>query len=223
MKIVLGSGSPRRKQLLTELGYTFRVISSNVDETPSPGLAREEIALSIAKRKTSELMNKLADDEILITADTIVWIENQLLEKPKDESEAFRMLSILNGQTHQVYTGVCLATNANKIVFSSKSNVTFKKVKAELLLDYIHQCKPFDKAGSYGAQECLPEGKNYCSDEERQFLFSIGQPFLFEKSLAVESGKHFPIIDAIEGSYFNVMGLPIVELHKHLLSFLPSS
>ncbi len=222
MKIVLGSGSPRRKQLLTELGYTFRVISSDVDETPSKGLVNEEIAISISERKASALLSKLTDAEILITADTIVWIENQLLEKPKDESDAFRMLSILNGQTHQVYTGVCLVSTTNKIVFSSKSNVTFKKVKDELLLDYIHQCKPFDKAGSYGAQECMPEGKNYCSDEEKQFLYSIKQPFLFEKSLAVESGKHFPIIDAIEGSYFNVMGLPIVELHKHLLTFQSS-
>lgn len=219
MEYILGSGSPRRRQLLSAIGYDFDVMTSDVDETPDAGLEGADIAVSLAKRKAEVLRSRLLPDEVLITADTIVWINNELLGKPADEEDAMIILQKLNGNTHQVFTGVCIYTSKTSECFSCESKVTFKSVTEDFLRKYIATYKPFDKAGSYGAQECLMPGINYLDPKETDFLNRIGRPDLFEKTLAVENGKHVPLIDKIEGSYFNVMGLPIVELSERLQKF----
>ncbi len=219
MNIILGSASPRRKQLLSELGLVFTVHAAQADETPSPGLVRGEMALDIARKKAEHLKIIIKENDLLITSDTIVWIDNYVLNKPENEEEAFAMLTKLNGRKHQVYTGVCLFSHKKEVVFSCKTDVVFRKVTDDTLQTYISNYRPFDKAGSYGAQECLPEGINFCSEIEKAFLQKIGKPDLFEKTLAGEKGKHVPMIDYIEGSYFNVMGLPIVEVMEALKNF----
>lgn len=216
MQYILGSGSPRRKQLLSALGISFSVLTSDVDETPDPGLKGAAIATSLSERKAKALSDHIKDDSVLITADTIVWIDDELLGKPMDEADAFRILKKLNGRSHQVFTGVSLLHKGHLHTFSSESKVKFLSVTDDFLLNYIQTYKPFDKAGSYGAQECLDPKKNYLSAEETHFLKQLGQPDLFEKTLAVEEGKHIPLVESIEGSYFNVMGLPIVPLYHHL-------
>ena len=219
MNIILGSASPRRRQLLNELGLVFTVNAGQADETPTPGLERGEMALYVARKKAEHLKEIVKENDVLITSDTIVWIDNHVLNKPENEAEAFEMLTKLNGRTHQVYTGVCLFSQKKEVVFSCKTNVVFRKVTDDVLHYYISNYQPFDKAGSYGAQECLPEGINFCSEKEKTFLQKIGKTDLFENTLAGEKGKHVPIIDHIEGSYFNVMGLPIVELMEALNNF----
>jgi septum formation protein len=220
MELILGSGSPRRKQLLTALGFNFSVITGNTDETPSPGLIAAEIATDLACRKANSLKEYIKENTILITADTIVWIDNELLNKPADEEEALFMLQKLKGRTHKVFTGVCLTSKERSAVFSCETDVTFLNVTDKFLKEYIAECHPYDKAGSYGAQECLPEGKIFLSEKEQTFLKKIGQPDLFNQTLAVKDNRHFPLIEKIQGSYFNVMGLPVAELYDELQNFL---
>jgi septum formation protein len=218
LKIVLGSGSPRRKQLLSEAGFHFVVRTKEIDETPPPGLVRNQIAEKLAEMKSDALRFDLAPDEILITADTIVCLGDKVLNKPLDESHAFEMLKALNGNTHQVYTGVCIRKNGESTVFSVKTDVEFNILSDEAIRDYIATCKPFDKAGSYGAQESLPEGINPCSADELKFMRSIGKPDIFKNTLTTGITIKKPLIKGITGSYFNVMGLPIRELTLALLN-----
>jgi predicted house-cleaning NTP pyrophosphatase (Maf/HAM1 superfamily) len=121
-------------------------------------------------------------------------------------------LKKLSGNSHKVYTGVCISTSSSRKIFSAESTVQFIPAGEKDLLDYIDQYMPYDKAGAYGAQESLPEGMNPLSEKEKIFLNEIGKPDLFEKSLAVKSHARVPLIEKIDGSYFNVMGLPVVEL-----------
>jgi septum formation protein len=218
-KVLLGSGSPRRQQLLKELGINFRVLTSNTDEIPLPHLSRGNIAEYLAEEKAEALVNNLHEGELLITADTIVWLDESMLGKPADADEAFSMLSRLNGRTHQVYTAICFDDKARRKIICVRSDVAFKKVSEEDIRKYIQNYHPFDKAGSYGAQECLEEGINPCSKFEMDFLNKIGKEKLFERTLAINFKKHFPLIDHIEGSYFNVMGLPVVELVEEILKY----
>lgn len=215
-KIILGSGSPRRKQLLCELFDAVEVRVKDVNEDFSSDLQREEIPIFLAGQKADAFKNELQDDEILITADTIVWFDNHVLNKPSDRQEALIMLNKLSGNVHQVYTGVCISTAKERRTFSVKSTVQFIKAGEKELLEYVDQYKPYDKAGSYGAQECLPENMNPLSHQEIKFLGEIGKPDLFEKSLAVKDHSKVPLIESIQGSYFNVMGLPVVELWEEL-------
>lgn len=215
-KILLGSGSPRRKQLIGALGFDFRVKQSHTDEIPKPGLRRSEIAKFLAEEKAQALEQERLPDEILITADTIVCLGDKVLNKPGDEMHAMEMLSELNGQTHQVYTGVCIINDNRKIIFSIESDVTFNKLTKEELQRYVRQYKPFDKAGSYGAQECLPIGMNPCSAGELEFLKEHNLENLFNDTLTQDNHNVIPLIKKIDGSYFNVMGLPIVELWKEI-------
>jgi len=214
-KIVLGSGSPRRKQLLQEMGIDFRVLVSNTDETPLPHHSGGEIAMHLAEEKAVALRNSITEDEILITADTIVWMDS-LLGKPKDASEAYEILRKLNGREHIVYTGVCLLNNFIRKTICVESKVVFRKLPDDEIKEYIQLYKPFDKAGAYGAQESLPEGKNPCSQEEIDFMKKYDLENLFENTQTKDTRKRIPIIDHIEGSYFNVMGLPVVELVREL-------
>jgi septum formation protein len=215
-KILLGSGSPRRRQLIEALGFEFRVLKSDTAEIPKEGLKRADIALFLAEEKCDALYSQKQEDEILVTADTIVCFGDIVLNKPGDEAHALEMLSKLNGATHQVYTGVCIVNGGQKKLFAVESDVTFNLLSTDLLLQYIRTYKPFDKAGSYGAQECLPEGMNPCSPKEITFLNKQKLTNLFNETLTSDSHNVIPLIDHIDGSYFNVMGLPIVELWESI-------
>lgn len=152
--LVLGSNSPRRKELLAGLGVAFDVrIVPGIDESYPDGLTMEEIPVYISKKKASAYT--LAQDEVLITSDTIVWVDGQVLGKPKDERDAFRMLRLLSGKTHQVVTGVFVGNAIRSYTFSCVSDVTFKELSDEEIKFYITNYKPFDKAGSYGIQEWI--------------------------------------------------------------------
>lgn len=218
-KILLGSGSPRRKLLLKELGLNFRFLISETDETPLPGLLRGEIAKYLSEEKANVLKNKIHENEILVTADTIVWLDSYMLGKPANSEEAFNMLNSLSGNKHQVYTGVTIMNIKSKKTFCVESQVVFKKLKESEIRQYIFEHQPYDKAGSYGAQECLTSGENPCSEKEIQFLKKYGYEKFFERTITKEKKKHIPMIDHIEGSYYNVMGLPIVELIEELVTF----
>lgn len=221
LKIVLGSGSPRRKQLLEECGFNFIVRTKEIDETPPAGLVRAEIAMKLAEMKADALSNSMNDDEILITADTIVCLDDLVLNKPNDAAHAFEMLNLLSNKSHQVYTGVCILNKKAKTIFSVETDVLFNQLNDELIKKYINNFKPYDKAGSYGAQECLPFNMNPCSEKELAFMRSIGKPNLFENTLVQSDKENVPIIKSISGSYFNVMGLPVVELVDQLNLLFP--
>ncbi|TAH43694.1 MAG: septum formation protein Maf [Bacteroidetes bacterium] len=210
--IILGSGSPRRKQLLEELGWKFEtVVRSTSEEMPSH-LKRDKVAIHLAEMKAAAFDGDLKSNDLLITADTIVCLDDRILNKPENEKEALQMLQALSGRKHEVYTGVCLSTSKSRNCFSVESRVHFKKINDFEIIEYIRKYKPFDKAGSYGAQECLQPDMNPCSPEELKFINRIGRPDYVEKTLTKSTETHYPIIDKIEGSFFNVMGLPVVEL-----------
>lgn len=217
LKIVLGSGSPRRKQLLQEAGFSIRVMTKEIDETPPLGLVREAIAIKLAEMKAHELKPEINNDEILVTADTIVCFEDQVLNKPSTKTEALEMLETLNGKTHQVYTGVCVVKNEKSISFAVATNVHFNDLSKSQLENYIDEFKPYDKAGSYGAQESLPITMNPCSEEEIKFMEKINKPNLLDNCIVRDKQMKNPLIKKIDGSFFNVMGLPIVELTETLL------
>jgi septum formation protein len=220
LKLVLGSASPRRKKLMQEAGFIFRTLSADVDETPPPGLYEKDIAVFISEKKSRALLPKLEKDEILITADTIVCIDKIVLGKPADKIQALQMLNTLIGRNHHVYTGVTLADHNKTRSFFSQTEVSFNKLEQDQIQEYISVFKPFDKAGSYGAQECLPAGLNPCSEEEMEFMIQIGKPQLFVNSLEPEIAKHVPVIKSIKGSFFNVMGLPVSQLWQELENFI---
>ena len=218
-KIVLGSGSPRRQLLLKELGLNFRTLISDISEIPIPGLFGGKIAEYLSDEKADALKNNIYDDEILITADTIVWLNSSMLNKPINSEEAFKILSSLSGCKHQVFTGVTIINATSKKTFCVESSVVFKTLKESEIRKYISEFQPFDKAGSYGAQECLSEGINPLSEKEIQFIKKYNLENFFERTLAPDKKKHIQMIDHIEGSYYNVMGLPIVELVEELVSY----
>ena len=191
MKLVLASNSPRRRQLLTELGLTYETRLLEVDEAFPPHLRRAEVAEFLAARKAAAYISGLAADEVLLTADTIVCLEDDVLNKPADRAEAQQMLGRLQGRAHDVFTGVCLRTgDGREVVFSDQTTVYFRPLTAAEIDYSIDTCQPYDKAGSYGAQDWL--------------------------GLAA--------IDRLEGSYFNVMGLPTHRVWAELanLGALPT-
>ena len=153
--IILGSSSPRRKELLTDLGVKFTVKTTNKEEKYSSILKDVEIARFLAQQKASYFLNQLKNDDLLITADTIVTLDNITFNKPKDNNDAFKMLSELSDNTHKVITGVCIKTQDKKLVFSSTTLVTFKKLSEQEINFYIKNHNPFDKAGSYGIQDWI--------------------------------------------------------------------
>ena len=185
-RIILASRSPRRQQLLKDLGLTFEVVGIDYDETFPENLNGEEAAIYLAKGKSNSLRNKLSDNEIVITADTIVWCNNQALGKPVDYEDARRMIYELSGNTHEVITGVNLLSAKKEVAFFESTIVTFEKLSDEEIDFYIHEFKPFDKAGAYGIQEWI--GIAACN--------------------------------RIEGSYFNVVGLPVQRVYTELIDFV---
>jgi septum formation protein len=182
-KLILGSASPRRRKLLSELGLEFDVQSISVEETYPPHLQRESIALHLAELKAMAFgKDYLHKDSLLITADTIVWHKNKNLGKPSGRPEAFEMLKMLSGDNHEVITGVCLRGYDWHDCFSSVSKVWFKNLSNKEISYYIDQYMPYDKAGAYGIQEWIG----------------------------------MTAVSRIEGSFFNVMGLPVQQLYENL-------
>ena len=155
-KIILASNSPRRKELLSGLGVDYEVKTlPDVDESYPDGLSGEEIAKHIARGKAEAYRSLIQTDELVITADTIVWLDGTVMGKPKDEEEAKDMLMRLSGKTHQVITGVCLTTASTQKTFATVTDVTFATLTDEEVDYYVTRYQPMDKAGSYGVQEWI--------------------------------------------------------------------
>lgn len=152
-KIILASKSPRRQELIKGIEWPYEVHTYEVDESFPGSLKADEIATYLAEKKAMAFPNVIASDEVLLTADTIVWINNEVLNKPEDEQDSFRMLKMLCGHTHEVYTGVCLRTATSTHTFFDRTEVTCKPFSDEEIWHYIRNYKPFDRAGSYGIQD----------------------------------------------------------------------
>ena len=182
---ILGSKSPRRKQLLKSIGIDFKVIALEVDENYPRHLAKEEIPVYLAETKAKPHLPNLKAKDLLITADTIVWLNGRVLGKPLDKDDAVSMLTELSGKKHQVISGVCLTSLNKQISFFSSTNVRFVNLTSDEIDFYVSEFQPFDKAGAYGIQE---------------WIGSIG-------------------ISHIEGSFYNVMGLPIQQLYFQIQKF----
>lgn len=182
-KVILASNSPRRKELMSGLGVDYIVKTlPGIDESYPDSLKGEQIPLFIAREKAAAYRASMVPDELLITADTIVWLEDEALGKPEGTEGAIRMLHKLSGKSHQVITGVCLTTNEWQKSFTAVTEVKFAELADEEIAYYVDTYSPMDKAGSYGVQE---------------WIGFIG-------------------VEAISGSYFNVMGLPIQKLYREL-------
>ena len=154
--IILASNSPRRKELLAGLDIPFDVrVLDGIDESYPDTLPTKEIAGFISKKKADAYRQTMKDDELIITADTIVVLGQEVMGKPRDVEEARRMLRALSGKTHQVITGVCITTKARQSDFSVETDVTFKTLTDEEICYYIEHYRPFDKAGAYGIQEWI--------------------------------------------------------------------
>lgn len=154
MKIILASNSPRRKELLGGLGVDFEVkVLNGVDESYPDTLPAKDVAEYIATEKAAAYT--VQEDELLITADTVVIVGQDILGKPEDAADACRMLRELSGKTHQVVTGVCLTTSKEQRRFSVTTDVTFKQLSDAEIEHYVDKYKPFDKAGAYGIQEWI--------------------------------------------------------------------
>ena len=157
MNLLLASNSPRRKELLTQLGYQFDIVKIDVDESYPSDLKPHEIAEYVSAKKAKAF--DLNENEILLTSDTIVALDQKILLKPKDENEAFEMIKSLSGKVHQVYTAFTIKTANSEISKTSKTDVEFSEISDEEINFYIKNYKPFDKAGSYGIQEWLGMAK----------------------------------------------------------------
>ncbi len=211
-RLILASSSPRRQLLMREVGFEFEVRVPGIDESFPADLDLHRVPGFLARKKAT-VFNNLSPHEIVITSDTVVILGNQILNKPGDPQEAFDMLSRLSGNTHKVITSVCFKTLSGEDVLDELTEVTFKRLSSREIETYVETCKPFDKAGSYGAQECLPPGFNPCSPAELKFLDEIGNPDLIYKTKARTA---MVAIDHLNGSYFNVMGLPIHTVYYKL-------
>jgi len=154
-KIILASGSPRRQQFLKELDIDFEIRLKEIEEIYPNHLQAEEITDFLAKLKANAFENELKDNEILITSDTIVWLNDKALGKPNRASHALRMLTEMSGKTHKVITSVCIKTAQKEIVFHDETSVTFASLTLQEIEYYLKNYQPFDKAGSYGIQEWI--------------------------------------------------------------------
>lgn len=185
MKIILASNSPRRKELLSAMEIDFEVrMQDGIDESYPEGLGMTAIPEYISNQKAAAY--NINDGELLITADTIVYLDGEVLGKPAESKEACEMLTKLSGRTHQVITGVTIRTKERVRTFSCVTDVTFASLTREQIQHYVTKYKPFDKAGAYGIQE---------------WIGCVG-------------------VTGINGSYYNVMGLPVQRLNRELATFI---
>ena len=184
--VLLASNSPRRRELLAGLGINFEVcVLPDIEENYPPELPVSEIAQYIAKEKAEAYRPVMAPTDLIITADTVVIADNEVMGKPVDAADAHRMLRKLSGRKHQVTTGVCLTTKTVQRAFFVTTDVAFKELSDEEISYYIDHYHPFDKAGAYGIQE---------------WIGYIG-------------------VTGLDGSYFNVMGLPVQRIYSELSRF----
>ena len=184
--IILGSNSPRRKELLAGLDLDFEVkVIPGLEEHYPATLQPEEIPVFLAKQKAEAYIPTLPEKTLLITADTIVWNRNEVIGKPKNREDAIQMLQSLSGHEHHVVTGVCLTTTEKQKAFSVISAVKFATLTDEEIGYYVDKYQPFDKAGAYGIQE---------------WIGYVG-------------------VESINGSFYNVMGLPVQRLYQELKKF----
>ena len=153
--VILASKSPRRRELLSHIIKDFKIISTEINEEFSPLLKINDIAKHIAKKKANFYADQVKVNDIYITADTIVILNNEILGKPKDEKDAFNMLKSLSGNSHLVHTGVSIIFNKKIYSFYDETKVTFYSLSNREIKDYINRCQPFDKAGSYGIQDWI--------------------------------------------------------------------
>ncbi len=221
-QILLASKSPRRQYLLKELGLNFEVRTKDVDESFPSNLIAQEIPIFLCEKKANAFDEDLNDNTSVITADTIVWLPetSEVLNKPENFDDAVRMLQLLSGKMHEVYTAVCLKSKHKTKSFYALTKVYFKPLSLQEIEFYVNTCQPYDKAGSYGAQECLPSEMNPCSQEEIDFLTHLNKTHIIKESRSeIKDRMEFSAIDKVDGSYFNVMGLPIKELYEELLNF----
>jgi len=189
-KIILASGSPRRKQLLELAEIPFEVIIADTDENYPSGLTSAETAIHIAENKATAVQNKLQEEynsnaQTIVAADTVVVWESKIIGKPKDREDAIAILSNLSGKIHKVITGVCILTKEKKVLFSEETEVEFHQLSASQIEYYVEYYKPYDKAGAYAIQE---------------WIGAVG-------------------IKSIKGDFYNVMGLPVSRLIKELESY----
>lgn len=154
-KILLASQSPRRHQLIADSGFELEIIKIDVEEDFHPELEGAEIPEYLAKKKSDAYTKDLSDDSLLVTADTIVWVNGHVLNKPSSLLEAKEMLKTLSSNLHTVYTGVCVKSKTNTIVFSEATNVYFNSLSDEMIDYYLENYSPLDKAGAYGIQEFI--------------------------------------------------------------------
>ena len=152
---ILGSNSPRRKEILKEIGLDFSVYPSNIEENFNKDIKLKDVRVFLAEKKANAIKNKLKENDILITADTTVIHNNEILSKPEKILQAKEMLNKLSGKSHKVITGVCLLSKNKKCTFSCETIVTFNNLEIKEIEFYINKFKPFDKAGSYGIQEWI--------------------------------------------------------------------
>lgn len=182
-RIVLGSASPRRKDLLSALGFQFEVMNKEIDETYPLSIPRESVPEYLAHLKSMAFADdELPENYLLITADTMVLLDNKPFHKPKDRDQAVRTLYSLSGQTHKVITGLSIRTKEKQYTFSVESKVSFRVFTLEEIEYYVDTYRPYDKAGAYGIQE---------------WIGYVG-------------------IESVEGSFYNVMGLPTQRLYRVL-------
>ena len=185
-RILLASNSPRRRELLAGLGIEYETVSlPDIDESYPSGLKGGEIPAYISKKKAESYKSMMTEETLLITADTIVWLDGKVYGKPSDEKEAEEMLRQLSGNTHTVYTGVTLTTREKERTFTVATDVKFAELSPEEIEYYVRKYSPLDKAGAYGLLE---------------WIGYIG-------------------VESINGSYYNVMGLPMQRLYRELLKF----
>jgi len=153
--IILASGSPRRQHLIRELGLDFEIRLKEIEESYPPHLKGTEITDFLSKLKADSFLNELNKNDVLITADTIVWLKNKAIGKPKNKQESIEMLMKLSGKTHEVISSFCISTVDDQIVKNEITSVKFKKLTIEEIEYYVEKYKPYDKAGSYGIQEWI--------------------------------------------------------------------
>lgn len=155
-KVILASESPRRRELMAGLGVNYEVrILPDVDESYPDTLQGEEIPLYIAKEKADAYIPMMQPDELIITADTIVWLDGEVLGKPRDREDALQMLRTMSGRTHEVFTGVCITTTDWQRSFTAQTEVRFATLSEDEIIYYVDNFKPMDKAGAYGVQEWI--------------------------------------------------------------------
>ena len=183
--IILASGSPRRQQFFKDMHLDFEVRLKDVEEIYPNHLKASEITDFLAVLKAAAFEDTLKENDILVTSDTIVWHDGKALGKPKDYDDAFQILRALSNSTHEVFTSVCIKTNAKTEILNDVTKVTFSELSDEAIAYYLENFKPYDKAGAYGIQE---------------WIGIIG-------------------ISKIEGSYSNVVGLPVQKVYEYFSNF----